>query len=71
MEQTGLSRRELQKKVAKLYYKRSAAQGRPKHDQQHLMETFNLLRNVLLKIIESGYVPNNEQLDIMLFGSES
>lgn len=72
LEKPGPSRRELQKKVAKLYDKRSAAaHGRPKHDQQHLLETFNLLRNVLFKIIESGYVPNNEQLDIMLFGSEA
>lgn len=72
LEKPGPSRRELQKRVAKLYDKRSAAaHGRPKHDQQHLLETFNLLRNVLIKIIENGYVPNNEQLDIMLFGSES
>ena len=72
LEKPGPSRRELQKKLAKLYDKRSAAaHGRPKHDQQHLLETFNLLRNVLFKIIESGYVPNNEQLDIMLFGSDS
>ncbi|MFH4621425.1 hypothetical protein [Vibrio furnissii] len=72
LEKPGQSRRELQKRVAKLYDKRSAAaHGRPKHDQQHLLETFNLLRNVLFKIIENGYVPNNEQLDIMLFGSES
>ena len=66
LEKPGSSRRELQKKIAKLYDKRSAAaHGQPKHDQQHLLETFNLLRNVLFKIIESGYVPNQEQLDIM------
>ena len=72
LKEPGPSRRELQKKIAKLYDKRSAAaHGRPRHDQQHLLETFNLLRNVLFKIIESGYVPNKDQLDIMLFGSES
>ena len=72
LEAPGTSRRERQKKIAKLYDKRSAAaHGRPKHDQQHLLDTFNLLREVLMKIIESGSVPSSYQLDSMLFGADA
>lgn len=72
LEAPGPCRRERQKKIAKLYDKRSAAaHGRPKHDQQHLLDTFNLLREVLMKIIESGSVPSSDQLDSMLFGVDA
>jgi len=50
LEPPGKDRKERQKKIAKLYDERSkAAHGRPKHSQQHLLDTFNLLRETLNK----------------------
>ncbi|HCW89250.1 MAG TPA: hypothetical protein DHU56_04225 [Marinobacter sp.] len=70
LEPPGTDRKERQKKIAKLYDERSkAAHGRPKHSQQHLLDTFNLLREVLFKIIEQGSVLTSDQLDSILFGA--
>lgn len=72
LEPPGIDRSERQKKIAKLYDERSkAAHGRPKHSQQHLLDTFNLLRDVLLKMIELGSVPTSDQLDSLLFGVDT
>jgi hypothetical protein len=60
----------LQKEIAKLYDKRSAAaHGKPKHDEEDLLASFNLLRRVLMTIIENKNVPSREDLEDLLFGS--
>lgn len=70
LEGPGVDRHRLQKEVAKLYDKRSAAaHGKPKHEAADLLATFNLLRQILMKIIDDGVVPNRESLDALLFGS--
>lgn len=70
LEPPGSSRHRLQKEIAKLYDKRSAAaHGKPKHNSDDLLATFNLLRRVLLTIIEHGKVPSKEDLEAALFGS--
>ncbi|WP_142995608.1 HEPN domain-containing protein [Zobellella denitrificans] len=69
LEEAGENRAQRQKAVASLYDKRSAAaHGKPKHKPEHLLETFNLLREVLFRIIERGSVPKKEELEGMLFG---
>lgn len=69
LEPPGDARQKRQKEIAKLYDKRSAAaHGKPKHSEQHLLDTFNLLREVVIKIIERGGVPTTDELDKILFG---
>ncbi|MGY1409470.1 hypothetical protein ACW5EG_07815 [Luteimonas sp. A611] len=69
LEPAGNSRLQLQKRLAVLYDKRSAAaHGKPKHQQQDLVDTFNVLRDVLLKIIERGSVPSKDSLEAAMFG---
>lgn len=71
LEPPGSSRHNLQKDIAKLYDKRSAAaHGKPKHNSDDLLATFNLLRRVLLEIIERGEAPNKEGLEAALFGAD-
>ncbi len=69
LEEPGINRFQRQKEVAKLYDKRSAAaHGAPKHDSKDLLQTFNLLRNVLIKIIQTGSAPDKSKLEEALFG---
>jgi hypothetical protein len=71
LEPPGTSRHILQKEIARLYDKRSAAaHGKPRHDAGDLLATFNLLRRILFKIIDAGKVPTKETLEATLFGSE-
>jgi hypothetical protein len=71
LEAPGDDRKERQKKIAGLYGKRSAAaHGTPKHSEHHVLDSFNLLREVLFKIIERGSVPTSDQLNSMLFGAD-
>lgn len=71
LEPSGTARHALQKDIAKLYDKRSAAaHGKPKHGADDLLATFNLLRRVLFEIIDRGEVPSKEALESALFGSE-
>lgn len=71
LEPSGESRHALQKEIAKLYDMRSAAaHGKPRHETEDLLDTFNLLRRVLLRIIDRGSIPRKEQLERLLFGSE-
>ena len=70
LEPPGMERAKLQKEIAKLYDKRSAAaHGKPKHEPEDLLSSFNLLRRVLIAIIASGKVPSKNDLEGMLFGS--
>lgn len=69
LEPPGPVRLELQQGTAKLYDKRSAAaHGKPKHEGTDVLATFNLLRRVLIAIIERGSVPSKEALERALFG---
>jgi len=70
LEPFGSGRGILQKQIAKLYDKRSAAaHGKPKHDEEDLLASFNLLRRVLITIIENKKLPTREDLEDLLFGS--
>ena len=56
--------------VAKLYDKRSsAAHGKPSHTSDDVVDSFNLLREVLSKILDNNHVPTKEELESLLFGS--
>jgi hypothetical protein len=67
----GSERGLLQKRIAKLYGKRSAAaHGLPNHQNEDLLDTFTLLRNVLMRIIEQGVMPTRENLDALLFAGK-
>jgi hypothetical protein len=68
MEPRGKTRSAFQKKAAKLYDKRSAAaHGSSKHEQADLVESFYLLRDVLVRMIEAGKVPTTAELEARLF----
>lgn len=70
LEAPGSSRAKRQKEIAKLYDKRSAAaHGKPSHEAEHLLQSFNLVREVLIKIINLGHVPPKDELEGILFGS--
>ncbi|POO56160.1 HEPN domain-containing protein [Agrobacterium rosae] len=65
----GVTRRDAQRKIAGLYNKRSAAaHGKPSHGGQDLLESFEILRKVLIKFIRDGEVPTKETLEGNLFG---
>lgn len=70
LEPAGELRVARQKAISKLYDKRSAAaHGKPTHEAQHLLDSFNLLREVLTRMLDVGYVPTKEQLENGLFGA--
>lgn len=70
IEEPGAKRVALQKRVAALYDKRSAAaHGKPKHQKEDLVATFELLRRILIKMIHCKCVPSKEQLELSLFGA--
>lgn len=66
----GDARLEFQKQVASLYDMRSAAaHGKPRHQGDHLLQTFELVRKVLIKMIHDKGVPTKEELERRLFGA--
>ncbi|MBV7460468.1 MULTISPECIES: HEPN domain-containing protein [unclassified Acidovorax] len=68
LEKPGQDRINLHKAVQKLYGKRSsAAHGTPKHDTADLVDSFQLLRRVLLKMIYFAAVPAADELEGLLF----
>jgi hypothetical protein len=70
LEPPGGARLQLQREVAKLYDKRSAAaHGKPKHTLEDLLATFQLLRRVLLAMIDADTVPTKANLEERLFGA--
>lgn len=70
LEPPGMKRLELQKQVASLYDLRSAAaHGKPRHEPDHLLKSFELIRKVLLRMIHEASVPTREQLERRLFGA--
>jgi len=65
----GSERRELQKKLGKLYDKRSEiAHGAADIDNDALFETLTVMRQVLLRMIDAGKVPTRADLEERLFG---
>ncbi|MDB5764201.1 MAG: hypothetical protein JWQ21_3196 [Herminiimonas sp.] len=69
LEPAGPTRLSLQQRVAKLYDKRSAAaHGKPKHDSNDLLQSFELLRRILIKMIDDKKVPSKNDLDAILLG---
>jgi len=69
LEDSGLSRLKLQKKVAKLYGARSdAAHGGKNTKNKDLLETFLLAKRVITKIIDVNHVPSKDELEQRLFG---
>ena len=70
LEPPGNKRLELQKQVASLYDMRSAAaHGKSRHEPEHLLKTFELVRKVLLRMIYEKSVPSKDQLEQRLFGA--
>ena len=69
LEEPGETRRSRQKAIAHLYDKRSAAaHGKPKHQSEDLLATFELLRRILIRMIYLRAVPSKDELDARLFG---
>lgn len=65
----GQQRADLQREIFELYDKRSAAaHGKPKHNTDHLMQTFNILQRVLTRMIDEKAVPSKVALNNMLLG---
>jgi hypothetical protein len=72
LEAPGIARLTRQRRVAALYDQRSAAaHGKPKHTPDHLLDTFELVRSILIKITELGEVPTKAQLEERMFGASS
>ncbi len=71
MEEPGKERLTLQKRVAKLYDARShAAHSRSNLDTKVFLDTLDLLRQVIVKMIRDNHVPTREELESRLFGAE-
>ena len=71
MENPGKERLALQKRVAKLYDARSrAAHGRSNLDIKVFLDTLDLLRQAIVKMIRDNHVPTREELEARLFGVE-
>ena len=69
LEPLGSSRLTKQREVSALYDQRSAAaHGKPKHSPEHLLATFQLVRTILIRIMECGHVPSKAELEANLFG---
>lgn len=72
LEDPGPNRLAEQKRIAALYDQRSAAaHGKPKHTPEQLLDSFELLRIVLIRMTERGAVPSKAQLEERLFGALS
>ncbi len=71
LEPSGSKRLSLYKKILKLYDARSeAAHGTSKKHTDPLIETYELIRRVLIKMIEDGHVPNRDEIEKLMFGCE-
>jgi hypothetical protein len=72
LKEPGEQRMKLHKQVMKLYDERSAAaHGQLRKDPVVLLQTFDLLRSVLVMMIEEAHVPSKDELEARLFGSSS
>lgn len=69
LEAPGPKRLELQRHVARLYDARSTPNGASNDDDPRLLrESFDLLRRVIISIIDRRHVPSKEELEANLFG---
>lgn len=69
LKEPGKERQKLHKRIMRLYEDRSAAaHGLAKSNPNALLETFELLRQVILKMIGEHHVPSKEELEAALFG---
>ena len=69
LEEPGKLRRELQREVKSLYNHRSrAAHGSGKSENKAVLDSFNLLRRILLRMISTNHVPSQADLEGCLFG---
>lgn len=72
LEPPGEQRRARSKTIGKLYDKRSAAaHGKSSHQDDDLLASFNLLAEVLQRILDREQVPTKDELEQMLFGTEA
>lgn len=71
LEAPGMRRHARAKEVAKLYDRRSsAAHGGSKHDNADVLASFNLVREVLTKMLEEKHVPTKEELERRLYAMD-
>jgi len=71
LEPAGLGRLSLQKQIVKLYDARSAAaHGRNEKANDALHRTYDVIRRVVLKMIEDEHVPTKAELDAKVFGAD-
>jgi hypothetical protein len=69
LEPSGTQRRLLHNRIAKLYDARSmAAHERSSIDRQVLLESMELLRILIIKMISASHVPSKDELEAFLFG---
>lgn len=69
LEPPGERRRSRVKEIGKLYDKRSsAAHGKSSHENTDLLASFNLLGEVLRRMVDQGRVPTKAELEGLLFG---
>jgi hypothetical protein len=69
LEPPGESRQLRAKSVSKLYDKRSsAAHGKPSKETSPLLDTFNLAREVIIKILNEKRIPTKQDLENNLYG---
>jgi hypothetical protein len=67
LEPPGASRVAVQRTSAKLYDARSAAaHGKPHNDLAPAAQTYALARRLVMRILETGKVPNASDLEEML-----
>jgi len=72
LEEPGQERLDLQKKLKKLYDARSsAAHGKPRNKTEELVKSFHVLREAVLKMIDTNRVPSQDELEGILFGIKS
>lgn len=68
LEPPGPTRHARAKEVAKLYDRRSsAAHGGSKHDDADVLASFNLVREVLTKMLDDKHIPTKEELERGLY----
>jgi hypothetical protein len=69
LEPPGTNRRLLHNRLTKLYDARSAAaHERSSIDRQVLLESMELLRRLIIKMISDSQVPSKDELEVCLFG---
>jgi hypothetical protein len=72
LEEPGDTRIAKHKEILKLYDHRSkAAHGKPKNDAKALFDSFNLLRDIIIRIINAKRTPSKGELESKLLGASA